>query len=145
MTAAHSMSARAKARKRALDVLYAAEMRDVDPLTVLTERETVADLTPMGPYAEQLVRGYVAHATRVDDLIAQHLEGWTLDRIPPVDRSILRIATYELVYGSDIPPAVAVDQAVELAKTLSTDASSRFVNGVLGQIVVIAPQLRAPQ
>ncbi len=136
------MSARAKARKRALDVLYAADMRDLDPLVVLDQRTAVPDLHALGEYAEQIVRGYARHAARIDDLIAEHAEGWSLDRMPAVDRSILRIATYELVYSIEVPPVVAVDQAVELAKTLSTDNSSRFVNGVLGQILIIAERLR---
>lgn len=139
---AMGMSARTKARKRALDVLYAADLRDLDPLAVLDDRGGVADVVPMGPYAEQLVRGYADHARRIDDLISEHSEGWPLERMPAVDRSILRLATYELVYSQDVPPAVAVDEAVELAKLLSTDRSAGFVNGVLGQILTIAARLR---
>ncbi|MTD12944.1 transcription antitermination factor NusB [Nakamurella sp. YIM 132087] len=145
------MSARSKARKRALDVLFAADARSVDPESILQERLTAEDAggtagvgaVPMGEYAEELVRGVREHILRIDDLIAEHAEGWTLDRMPAVDRAILRIATYELAYSTDVPPAVAVDEAVELAKSLSTDNSPRFVNGVLGQIVTIAPRLRA--
>ena len=133
-----SMSGRTKARKRALDVLYAADLRDVDPLEVLAERGALPDQAPMGDYAEQLVRGYCENAERIDDLISAYAQGWTLARMPPVDRSILRIATYELLYSTEVPPAVAVDEAVELAKALSTDRSSGFVNGVLGQIVTVA-------
>ena len=142
------MSARSKARKRALDVLYAAEARGVDPLVVLAERMEVPtgpdihSYSPMGDYAESLVRGVVDHQARVDTLLAEHSHGWTLDRMPAVDRAILRIAVYELVYSTDVPPAVAVDEAVVAAKSLSTDDSPRFVNGVLGQIMLISPQLR---
>jgi len=136
------MSARTKARKRALDVLYAADARSADPLDVLTERVENTEATPFGEYSEAIVRGYVEHRDRIDDLIGEHAEGWTLDRMPAVDRAILRIAVYELVYSVDVPPAVAVDEAVELAKSLSTDNSPRFINGVLGQIVTIAPALR---
>jgi N utilization substance protein B len=139
------MSARTKARKRALDVLYAADARGADPLDVLDERmDSVAseDAVPLGEYAEVLVRGFVAHADRIDDLLSEHAEGWTLDRMPAVDRAILRIGVYELVYSPDVPAAVAVDEAVELAKSLSTDNSPRFINGVLGQILTIAPELR---
>ena len=135
-----TMSGRTKARKRALDVLYAADLQDVDPLEVLAERAELPGQVPMGDYAEQLVRGYVENADRIDDLISAHAEDWTLARMPPVDRSILRIATYELLYSDGVPPAVAVDEAVELAKTLSTDRSSGFVNGVLGQILTVAPR-----
>lgn len=134
------MSGRTKARKRALDVLYAADLRGLDPVAVLSERAELPDQVPMGDYAERLVRGYVENAERIDDLISAHAEGWTLPRMPPVDRSILRIATYELLYSGEVPPAVAVDEAVELAKALSTDRSSGFVNGVLGQILTVAPR-----
>jgi N utilization substance protein B len=134
------MAARSKARKRALDILYAAEAREADPLTVLDERRAAPP--PLGEYAEAVVRGVAEHRTRVDELIAQHSVDWTLARMPAVDRAILRIAVWELVYSPDVPPAVAVDEAVELAKSLSTDNSPRFVNGVLGQIAVIAPHLR---
>ncbi len=136
------MAARSKARKRALDVLYAAEVRDADALDVLAERLSDADPAAPSGYAEQLVRGVAGHRARIDELIAQHSIDWTLDRMPAVDRAILRIAVFEIVYSDDVPPAVAVDEAVELAKALSTDNSPRFVNGVLGQIVAIAPQLR---
>lgn len=142
------MSARSKARKRSLDVLYAAEARGVDPLTVLAERLEVPtgpqtqQFVPLGDWAEALVRGVTDNMDHIDDLIAEHSHGWTLDRMPAVDRAILRIAVYELAYSVDVPPAVAVDEAVQLAKTLSTDDSPRFVNGVLGQILAIAPRLR---
>ncbi|MDQ2737350.1 MAG: transcription antitermination factor NusB [Actinomycetota bacterium] len=137
------MSARTKARKRALDVLYAADARNSDPLDVLGERIDTVEAAPLGEYAEVLVRGYAAHAEVIDDLLDEYAEGWTLERMPAVDRAILRIAVYELVYSADVPPAVAVDEAVELAKSLSTDNSPRFINGVLGQILTIAPQLRS--
>jgi transcription antitermination protein NusB len=136
------VAARSKARKRALDILFAAEARGVDPLVVLDERLAVADAVPLGAYPESLVRGVVSHGERIDSLIASHSVGWTLSRMPAVDRVILRIAVEEIVYSADVPPAVAVDEAVELAKSLSTDDSPRFVNGVLGQILVIAPELR---
>lgn len=142
------MSARSKARKRALDVLYAAEARGVDPLVVLDERmqePTGPDRqswTPIGEYAEALVRGFVEHRDRVDSLLAEHSRGWTVDRMPAVDRAILRIAVYELLCSTQVPPAVVVNEAVDAAKVLSTDDSPRFVNGVLGQLAVITPQLR---
>lgn len=142
------MSARSKSRKRALDVLYAAEARGIDPLVVLAERmepPTGPDLhswAPIGDYAEFLVRGFVDHQGQVDELLANHSRGWTLDRMPAVDRGILRIAVFELLYSPDVPPAVVVNEAVDSAKVLSTDDSPKFVNGVLGQIAVITPQLR---
>jgi N utilization substance protein B len=136
------VSARSKARKRALDVLYAADARSTDPLTVLTERLTGADPVPLGDYAEQLVRGVVEHGRRIDELLEQHSEGWTLQRMPAVDLAILRIAVFELLYVLEVPPAVVIDEAVESAKSLSTDNSPKFINGVLAQILAIVPQLR---
>ena len=137
------MSARSKERKRALDVLFSADARGVDPEYILSERDADPERHPLGTYARSLVMGVREHILDIDDLISEHAKDWTIDRMPAVDRAILRVATYELVFVDDVPPAVAVDEAVELAKSLSTDNSPRFVNGVLGQIVVIAPQLRA--
>jgi transcription antitermination protein NusB len=137
------MAARSKARKRALDVLFAAEARDVPALDLLAERMTDPEATPMGEFAADLVRGVNEHLTRIDDVIAQHSIDWTLERMPAVDRAILRIAVYELVYGDGVDAPVVIDEAVELAKSLSTDASPRFINGVLAQVLAIVPQLRA--
>jgi N utilization substance protein B len=142
------MSARSKSRKRALDVLYAAEARGVSPLIVLAERMEVPtgpDLhsySPMGEYAESVVRGVVEHQTRIDTMLSEHSRGWTLERMPAVDRAILRIAVYELLYSHDVPPAVVVNEAVDSAKLLSTDDSPKFINGLLGGIAVITPELR---
>jgi N utilization substance protein B len=137
------MAARSKARKRALDVLYAAEARDVPAPDLLAERMADPEATPMGEFAAGLVRGVDEHLTRIDDVIAQHSIDWTLERMPAVDRAILRIAVYELVYGDGVDAPVVIDEAVELAKSLSTDASPRFINGVLAQVLAIVPQLRA--
>jgi N utilization substance protein B len=136
------VSARSKARKRALDVLYAADARSADPLQVMAERVSGPEPIVLGDYAQSLIRGVVEHAGRIDDLLSQHAEGWTLERMPAVDRAILRIGVYELLYATDVPAAVVIDEAVEAAKTLSTDNSPKFVNGLLGQILLIAPQLR---
>jgi N utilization substance protein B len=134
------LSARSKSRKRALDVLYAAEARGVDPLVVLAERmepPTGPDLhsyAAMGEYAEFLVRGVVEHQRRVDGLLSEHSRGWTLERMPAVDRNLARVAVYELLYVDEIDDAVAISEAVELAKQLSTDDSPRFLNGLLARI-----------
>lgn len=136
------MAARSKARKRALDVLFAAEARDISALDLLAERAADREATPMGEFADGLVRGVDGHLTRIDDVIAQHSIDWTIDRMPAVDRAILRIAVYELLYGEGVDAPVVIDEAVELAKSLSTDASPRFINGVLAQILAIVPQLR---
>jgi N utilization substance protein B len=128
------VSARSKARKRAVDVLYEADLRRSDPLAVLRDR--IADGNPPVPdHTVRLVEGVVAHATRIDALIEAHASGWTLDRLPDVDRAVLRMAVYELLWVDDVPDAVVIDEAVELAKSLSTDDSPAYVNGVLGGIV----------
>ncbi|ONI90215.1 transcription antitermination factor NusB [Saccharothrix sp. ALI-22-I] len=137
------MGARSKARKRAVDVLYEADLRGTDPVTLLADRVGSTDVPPVNDYTIALVEGVTAHRARIDDLISEHAEGWTLQRMPAVDRAVLRIGLYELLWAADVPDAVAIDEAVELAKGLSTDDSPRFVNGVLGRIAVIADQLRA--
>ncbi|WP_394620913.1 transcription antitermination factor NusB [Lentzea sp. JNUCC 0626] len=137
------MGARSKARKRAVDFLYEADLLGTDPVTLLAERVGSPDVPPVNDYTVSLVEGVTAHRTRIDDLISEHAEGWTLQRMPAVDRAVLRIGLYELLWAADVPDAVAIDEAVELAKGLSTDDSPRFVNGVLGRIAVIADQLRA--
>ena len=102
-----------------------------------------SDVAPLNPYTVTVARGVTAHAAHVDDLIASHLQGWTLERLPAVDRAILRVAVWELLHADDVPGPVAVDEAVELAKELSTDDSPGFVNGVLGQVMLVTPQIRA--
>ncbi|CAM2753936.1 transcription antitermination factor NusB [Skermania piniformis] len=139
--------ARHRARRRALDLLFEAEARGVAPADVVTQRRELAaadDTIPsVSAYAATLVLGVAADQDRIDRTIADYLQDWTLPRLPAVDRAILRIAVWELFHAADVPPVVAVDEAVELAKELSTDDSPSFVNGVLGQIVVVAPQVRA--
>ena len=132
------MAARSKARKRALDVLFEAEQRQEPPLTVLEARIIAAD-PPVGSYAIELVQGVQAHRDEIDGLLARHARGWTLERMPAVDRNILRIGAYELLWGAEIPQAVAISEAVLLAKDLSTDASPAFVNGLLGKLAELRP------
>lgn len=127
------MGSRSKARKRALDVLFEAEQRNVEARTVFLRVATDAS-SPLNPYTEELVDGVCAHRDRIDELIATYAEGWSLDRMPAVDRNLLRIAVFELLYQSDVPSQVAIDEAVTLAKDLSTDDSPAFINGVLGRI-----------
>jgi len=105
--------------------------------------EQQADMAPLNPYTVTVARGVTEHGAHIDDLISSHLQGWTLDRLPAVDRAILRVAVWELLHANDVPEPVAVDEAVELAKKLSTDDSPGFVNGVLGQIMLVTPQIRA--
>ncbi|MBB3081931.1 transcription antitermination factor NusB [Geodermatophilus sabuli] len=128
------MAARSKARKRAVDVLYEADLRGSDPLALLRER--VADAHPPVPdHAVRLVEGAVEHAARIDELIDRHAKGWSIDRLPDVDRAILRMSVFELLWADDVPDAVVIDEAVELARALSTDDSPAYVNGVLGAIL----------
>lgn len=139
--------ARRKARKRAVDFLFEAEARDVDPVAVAEERAAAAvgdpTAAPVNPYTLLVVRGVAENLDRLDDVISSHLREWRLDRLPAVDRAVLRIAVWELLHAPDVPPVVAVDEAVELAKQLSTVESAGYVNGVLGQVVLVAPQVRA--
>lgn len=138
------MAARTKARKRALDVLFEAEQRGVPPLTLLAERLQHPGVQSALPeYAVELVEGVVAHLERIDEVLATHSHGWTVDRMPAVDRQLLRIGTWEVLYNDDVPDAVAVDEAVSLASDLSTDESPAFVNGLLGRIVDLKPTLLA--
>lgn len=128
------MAARSKARKRAVDVLYEADVRSRDRRELLGER--VADGNPPVPeHTIRLVEGFDENARRIDELIDTHASGWSIDRLPDVDRAILRMAVYELLWADDVPDAVVIDEAVELAKTLSTDDSPAYVNGVLGAIL----------
>jgi N utilization substance protein B len=130
------MSARRKARKRALDVLYEADLRSAaipDVLSAVVAR-TEPPRPPYLDYTVTLVEGVAAHLDRIDELIGSYAEGWTLERMPPVDRNLARIAVYELLYADDIDAPVAITEAVELARQLSTDDSPRFLNGVLGRI-----------
>jgi N utilization substance protein B len=136
------MAARSKARKRAVDVLYEAEVRGVDPLHTLADRAALAD-PPLNDYTVELVEGVQQHRARIDDILGRFAEGWTLDRMPDVDRAVLRLGVYELLWRDDIPDAVVIDEAVELVKTLSTDESPRFVNGLLGRLVRERPAVPA--
>jgi N utilization substance protein B len=139
------MTARGKARKRALDILFAAEIRGVPPLVVLAEKpmaEGAANAVPqVNPYVTTLVEGVVAHQARIDELLGTYSSGWALDRMPGVDRNVLRIAVFELLWCRDIPAAVVIDEAVALVRGLSTDESPAFVNGLLARILDLRPRL----
>jgi len=133
------MSARTKARKRALDVLFAADVRGETAEQSLEAESLRAAARPerasSWPYAREIVQGVIDHAAEIDDAIASHSTSWPIDRMPAVDRGILRIAVWEARYNPEVPVGVAVDEAVELAKELSTDDSPKFVNGLLMAIV----------
>ncbi len=128
------MVARTKARKRALDVLFASELRSENPVEAL-ERAIAEGEGPTNDYSATLVRGVVEHQARIDELLASYSEGWSLERMPAVDRNVLRLGVFEVLYADDVPDAVAVTEAMTLVRELSTDESPAFVNGVLGNIV----------
>ncbi len=134
------MGARSKARKRALDVLFEADQRGLDAVAVLAERLRRAD-PPVPEYAVEIVEGVAAHRERIDELLATYAQGWTVDRMPGVDRALLRLSAWELLYNDDVPDAVAIDEAVELARSLSTDESPAFVNGLLARLLAVKPSV----
>jgi len=134
------MSARTKARKRAIDILFEAEQRKLPPVQLLADRIAHAD-PPVPEYTVTLVEGVSAHRERLDEVLSTYSQGWTLDRMPAVDRALLRVGAYEVLYCDDVPDAVAVNEAVDLARSLSTDDSPAFVNGLLGRIVELKPTL----
>jgi len=134
------MSARTKARKRAIDILFEAEQRKLRPVQLLADRIPHAD-PPVPEYTVTLVEGVAAHQERLDEVLSTYSQGWTLDRMPAVDRALLRVGAYEVLFCDDVPDAVAVNEAVDLARSLSTDDSPAFVNGLLGRIVELKPTL----
>jgi transcription antitermination protein NusB len=134
------VAARSKARKRALDILFEADLRGLPVLELLTERQTLGE-QPVSEYAAELVRGVAAHREQIDSLISQNAVDWTLERMPAVDRNVLRLGVYELLWADDVPDGVAISEAVLLAQDLSTDASPAFVNGLLARIRDLKPTL----
>ncbi len=136
------MSARSKARRRALDVLFEAEQRSVTPLEVMKARREKTDMV-IADYTVDIVEGVLAHREQIDEYLSTYSQGWTLERMPAVDRMILRIGSWELLYNEEVPDGVAVSEAVELAKMLSTDESPVFINGLLGRLQQLKPTLLA--
>ncbi|MCK5891236.1 MAG: transcription antitermination factor NusB [Aeromicrobium sp.] len=128
------MGARTKYRKRALDILFESELQSLSMGGSLVER-LVTNHPPINAYTVTLVEGVAEHQARIDELLTEHARGWTLDRMPGVDRNLLRLGTYEILFADDVPDAVAVSEAVDLARELSTDDSPSFVAGVLGAII----------
>jgi N utilization substance protein B len=140
------VAARNKARKRAFQILFESDQRGAAVRTVLADwmrlSRTDDRQPPVTEYTMQLVEGYAEHATRIDELISTYSVGWTLDRMPVVDRNILRLGAYELIWEDEVPDAVVIDEAVQLAKEFSTDESPAFVNGLLGRLKELKPTLR---
>ena len=128
------MSARSKARKRALDVLYECELRGL-PLGETLDERVLAGEPPVNEYTVTLVRGITEHQARIDELIRTYSKDWSLERMPTVDRNVLRLGILEILYVDDVPDAVAVSEAMNLVRDLSTDESPAFVNGILGAVL----------
>ncbi len=127
------MSTRSKARKAALDILYESDIRNLSPMDILRDRESDIEFV-IRDFTKQLVLGVAQNRERIDEIILMRAKGWAIDRMPVVDRNILRLAVQELLFDKSTPHSVVIDEAVELAKSLSTDDSSEYVNGVLGAI-----------
>ncbi|MEE1929053.1 transcription antitermination factor NusB [Streptomyces sp. TRM 70351] len=143
------MAARTKARKRAFQILFESDQRGSGVTDVLADwvrhARTDSRQPPVSEYTMQLVEGYARHAARIDELIATHSVGWTLDRMPAVDRNLLRLGAYELLWEDGTPDAVVLDECIQLAREFSTDESPAFVNGLLGKLKELAPGLRGPK
>lgn len=138
------MSARSKARKQALDILFESDIRQSSASELLESRlivEEGPDARPMREFARGLVNGVIEHRRKIDELISTYAQGWDMDRLPVVDRNILRIAIYEILWGADVPEAVAIDEALTMAAMLSTEESAGYIHGVLGRISSIKGDL----
>ena len=134
------MSARSKARKQALDLLYETDIRGTNLVETLIARDVTEegpDARPIREYTRQLVNGVSEHRRKIDELITTYAQGWDMDRLPAVDRNILRLGIYEILWSTDVPTSVSIDEALMLAKELSSDDSSKYIHGVLGRIASI--------
>ncbi len=133
------MSARRKARKRALDFLYEADIRGGNALDLLASRP--AEELSQGDYVKELLVGVETHLVKIDELITTYAQGWDMDRMPAIDRNILRIALVEILWSENLDDQIAISEAIEIATELSTDDSAKYINGVLGRIVILKPSL----
>ena len=134
------MSTRSKARKAALDLLYESDIRKTSPQTLLTKRVTELEYV-IRDFTKELVDGVESHRRKIDELITTYSQGWDMDRMPVIDRNILRLGIYELLWSESVPTSVAISEALELAQTLSTDDSSKYINGVLSKVLEIKSDL----
>ena len=138
------MSARSKARKQSLDLLYESDIRGKNSLDLLALRDVVEegpDARPIREYTKILITGVDTHQRKIDELITTYAQGWDMDRLPAVDRNLLRLGIFEILWQEDVPDAVAIDEVLALAKELSTDESSGYIHGVLGRIASIRQDL----
>ena len=134
------MSARSKARKQALDFLYETDIRGTNLVETLAARDIPdegPDARPIREYTRELVNGISENRRKIDELITTYAQGWDMDRLPAVDRNILRLGIYEILWSVSVPTSVAIDEALDLAKELSSDDSSKYIHGVLGRIASI--------
>ena len=131
------MSARSKARKQSLDLLYEGDIRGQAPADLLALRDVVEDgpdARPIREYTKELIAGIGENRRKIDELISTYAQGWDMDRLPAIDRNILRLGIYEIVWTPDLAEGIAIDEALNLAKELSTEESARYIHGVLGKI-----------
>jgi N utilization substance protein B len=131
------VSARSKARKQALDLLYEADIRGSSALELLLSRDVIEegpDARPIREFTKELISGISTNSRKIDELITTYAQGWDMDRLPAVDRNILRLAIYEIVWTADLADGIAIDEALTLAKELSTEESAGYIHGVLGKI-----------
>jgi N utilization substance protein B len=131
------VSARSKARKHALDILYESDIRGATPESILENREIPEegpDARPLREFTKELVLGVVAKKRKIDELITTYAQGWDMDRLAAVDRNILRLGIFEIIWSDDLEDGIAIDEAISLASELSTDESSTFIHGLLGKI-----------
>ncbi len=138
------MSARTKARKAALDILFEADIRGTSTLDLLNQRlvqDEGQDARPVREFTQELIIGIEAHRRKIDELITTYAQGWDMDRLPNVDRNVLRLAIFEILWSPDVPDAVVIDEALTLVKELSTDDSGGYVHGVLGRVSAIKDDL----
>jgi N utilization substance protein B len=134
------VSARSKARKQALDLLYETDIRGTNLVETLAARDIPdegPDARPIREYTRELVNGISENRRKIDELITTYAQGWDMDRLPAVDRNILRLGIYEILWSVSVPTSVAIDEALDLAKELSSDDSSKYIHGVLGRIASI--------
>jgi N utilization substance protein B len=134
------VSTRSKARKAALDLLYESDIRKTGAGSLMQSRITELEYV-IRDFTKELVDGVEQNRRKIDELIITYSQGWDMDRMPVIDRNILRLAIYEILWSADVPQAVAINEALELAQTLSTDESSKYINGVLSKVVEIKPDL----
>jgi len=138
------VSARSKARKQTLDLLYESDIRSSDLLILLASRESDEegpDARPIREYTKLLIEGIHANKRKIDELITTYAQGWDMDRLPAVDRNILRLGIYEILWATELDDAIVIDEALTLAKVLSTDESAGYIHGVLGRITSIKSSL----